>query len=243
MRTLIGRIVTAAALLVGLLLAVSAVSFAAESPAEPAKELESIGKTGPKAIGLKIWTNKDPGQAFLPGERAIIYATPERQAYLTIVAISSEGDVTVIFPNKLMHNNMLQPHRLYTLFGDDFPVRLSAGERPAKGKLLCYLSAKPFELEPIKSAGESAFLTIPKEAEKELKVLKEKLREMAKDEGFSCTVVLLSGDKGDNLGFRLTEVPRELTKKGLPGGTESTVPETLTGSAGLKPLREDKLRQ
>jgi hypothetical protein len=81
------------------------------------------------------------------------------------------------------------------------------------------------------------------EARKEIGILKEKLRRVAKDKTFNRATVLLPSETGDSLAITVTEISRTLSRKGIPENQESTIPGTLTGSPGLKPLRKGNLKE
>jgi hypothetical protein len=203
----------------------------------------SIGEPGPSALRFKVWTNKDEGESFSPGDRAIIFFTVEKPAYLTVLSLSEQGKVTLLLPNKLMPDSNVQPHKLYALFGDDAPVRLTTGKSTGESQLLLYVTSKPFELEPLAIPKESKWLTIEGGALNDLKALKEKLRLLAEDAEFNQAAIPLPGATGGNMEIRATEVPRQAKKKTLPSTIESDSPEAVTGSAGLKPLRRGNLKQ
>jgi hypothetical protein len=221
-----------------------ALILAATLPADAsAEELITIGEPGPEALKFRVWTNKEEGEAFRPGDRAIIFLSAERPAYVTVLSLSAQGNVTVVLPNKLMPNNMIEPHKLYALFGDDAPVRLTTEKSTSKGKLVLYLSSAPFVLDPLAIPKDRKWLTMGSDATKNVQILKEKLQAMTKDEAFNRATLSLPGATGDDLEIKMTEVPKQAAKKALPGGIESSVPETITGSAGLKPLRKGNLKQ
>jgi|WetSurSiteA1Bulk_404760.scaffolds.fasta_scaffold16033_2 hypothetical protein len=222
-------------------LAIACVAVASAGASDTVSgELASIGEPGPDAIKFRIWTNKEEHEAFQPGDRAIIHLSAERQAYATMFAVSSEGHVTLLFPNKLMQDNIIEPNKLYTLFGDDSQVHMTAGERTSKGKIVIYLSTTPFVPDPLRIPENGVWLTIYGQAQKEMGILKDKLQSLAKAEGFNRATVPLPGGKGGDLEIQLKEVSTQGARKALPGTIESSIPETVTGSAGLKPMREDK---
>ena len=208
-----------------------------------AQELVSIGVPGSEAVKFKMWTNKEEGETFRAGDRAIIFLSAEREAYVTMLSVSSDGSVTVLLPNKLMQDNVVQPTKLYALFGDDSPVRLTTGKKPGKDNLVIYLSSAPLSLDPLTIPEGSSCLTLTGGARKEIDILKEKIRTMAKDKGFNRTTVLLPSETGDSLAIMVTEISRTVSRKGIPEDQESTVPGTLTGSPGLKPLRKGNLKE
>lgn len=208
-------------------------------PQDIANKLLSIARPGRDAIQFKVWTNGQKGQSFYPGDKAVIYLKAERQAYISLLSISSEGTVSVILPNKVVMRTLIEPNRTYALFGENFPLTLTAGKTSEYEKLLVYLSSVPLDPDPLIIPNHSAWLTLTGGAGKELEILKEKIRTLAEKEGFNFAVVSLKSDTGKDLEIKLTEAPRSSSYKKLPGRPESTIPETITGSAGLKPLPED----
>jgi hypothetical protein len=204
--------------------------------------LQAIGQSGADAVPLKVWTDKESGQAFREGDRAIISFQAERTAYLTILAVSSDGNVHILFPNKEIPSNLIQQEKVYTLFGDDSSLRLAAGQKSKNAGLVFYLSAKPFSLDPLKAPDDQQYISIPPSARDNINTLKDKLKTVSQEPGFNRIVVPLPGVGGENLEAKPSVLPAqamEESRKALRGGVESSTPEVLTGAAGLKPLREE----
>lgn len=204
------------------------------------EDLLSVGHPGPSAVTFKVWTNKKEGESFHSGDRAIIYLNADQKAYVTLLAVSAESVVTVILPNRFMPDTMIQPQKLYELFGDDSPLRVVAGEWPHEDKLLICLSSIPLTLEPLAVPAGSAFLTLTDRTTREIQILKEKLRTIAAADGFNRAIISLRGETGADLKIKLIEDQDSSAPKRIPTGQESSPPETLTGSAGRKPLPEGK---
>ena len=205
--------------------------------------LQSIGQPGGDAVSLKVWTDKEPGQVFKQGDRAVVSFQAERTAYLTALAVSSDGNVHVIFPNKELPNNMIQQGKVYTLFGDDSSLRLETGKNFKNAGIIFFLSSTPFSLDPLKTTGDRPYLFIPASATDKINELKDKLKDISRKPGFNRVVLPLAGGYGQNLEPKfsvLSAQPSDVLRKDLSGGVESSTPETLTGSAGVKPkpLRE-----
>ncbi len=218
-------------------------SGASAAPSDIADKIASIGEPGPKAIKFILGSNKSQGEPFQPGDRAIIFLTTDQRAYLTILAIASDGSVSIALPNKLIQKSLIQPNKTYALFGEDSPVSLKIGEKPSKGKLVLYLSRTPLVLNPLQVPADRKWLVIPGNDRKSTSLLKEKLESIAQDEEFNRATILFRGEAGKNLDVRLTETVSDLAGKAIPGGIESTPPETLAGGSGLKPLPNDKLKE
>lgn len=235
------RLFVAAALL-GLAIA-PLLSGALAAPTDTVDKIAAIGEPGPKAIKFILGANKGQGEPFRPGDRAVIFLTTDQRAYLTILAIASDGAITVALPNKLIRNCMIQPHRTYALFGEDSPMHLKIGDRPSKGKLVLYLSQSPLALNPLQVPADEKWLVISGSDRKKIHLLKEKLESLADGEGFNRATILFRGEAGKNLDVRLTETVSDSVRKAIPGGIESAPPETLTGAPGLKPAPVDTLKE
>jgi len=207
-------------------------------------EIQAIGQPGTDAVPLKVWTDKETGQAFRESDRAIVSFQAERTAYLTVLAVSSDGSVHILFPNNEIPNNLIQQGKVYTLFGDDSSIRLTVGQKAKNAGLVFYLSAKPYSLDPLKARDDQQYIFIPANASRDISALKDRLETISKEPGFNRMVLPLTGTGGENLEARLTVLPAQTRKedrKSLRGGIESSTPEVLTGAAGIKPkpLREE----
>ncbi len=200
--------------------------------------LQSIGQPGGDAVSLKVWTDKEPGQVFKQGDRAVVSFQADRAAYLTALAVSSDGNVHIIFPNKELPNNMIQQGKVYTLFGDDSSLRLETGKNFRNAGIIFFLSSKPFSLDSLKTPGDQPYLFIPASSTGKISELKDKLRDISRKPGFNRVVLPLTGGYGQNLEPEfsvLSARPKGVAPKDLSEGVESSIPEALTGSAGVKP--------
>lgn len=198
---------------------------------------ESIGNPGPDAIRLQVWTNKDPGEAFREGERLVIYFQADRQAYLTILAVSAKGNVRVVFPNRELPDNMIEKDKFYTVFGDDSQIWLHLVKDEGQTRLAFYVSASPFDFSPLKPDTDMHCITIPADGKAHMKVLTDKLDAVAKSQGFNRLILSLQGEKDERFEINLmggSGIGTKPLPKRLPVGNESQPPETLTGTQGVK---------
>jgi hypothetical protein len=231
-----------AAAILGLAISPLLPSVSAEQT-DAADKITAIGEPGPKAIKFILGSNKGQGEPFRPGDRPVIFLTTDRRAYLTVLAIASDGAVTVALPNKLIRNCVIQPHKTYALFGEDSPLHLKIRDKPSEGKLALYLSQSPLVLNPLQVPADKKWLVISGSDRKAISLLKEKLESLANCEGFNRATILFRGEAGKNFDVRLTETVSDSSGKAIPGGIESSPPETLTGAAGLKPAPVDTLKE
>ena len=209
---------------------------------DAALDLLSIGQPEDSAIGLSVCTNVRPGdRAPKQGDRLVMSVQVDSDAYLTALSVSSQGSVTVLFPNKESTNPLLKKGKAYQLFGDDSRSRLMLGKTVPQPRLVLYLSTRRPSLDAFIASKEGGATTIPADSVKKLKALKEALEAVAGSQGFNRVVVSSTSDKKKHFEITLMESPgplmggRRPIQKKLPTSVDSTPPETVTGVQGVKP--------
>jgi len=204
--------------------------------------LLSAERPGRNPIGLRVWTDKEPAERFTTGERITINFHADSRGYLAVVSASSAGNITILFPNRERQDNMIRKGKIYTLFGDDSRLRLILGNKTGDAKLAIYISSTPFKLDPLKAGEGQECVTIAPDASAEIRILKEKLRTMAKGKGFNRVFLSFKGGAGES--FEINPVPASRMKgkgklKRLPTAVESEKPGTVTGVQGVKMKRPE----
>ncbi len=204
-------------------------------------DLLTIGTVGPKAIGFKAWTNRPPEKGFKPGDRVFINFEAREKAYVLIFNVSSSGDVSVLFPNKENPNNLVEPGRVYTLFGNDSKLRLRLGDRVKQSRIGFYVSSKPVPLDMMKPKGNQPWVRISVDNTEKIEEFRSVLERMAAAPGFNRTELSVKSGAREEHDIRLMS-PKRLMKgspapiqKRLPGGVESDTADSITGTQGLKP--------
>lgn len=196
--------------------------------AKEALGLLSVGNPGPNAIGFQVWTNKEPGEFFSPGDRIIVHFQADREAYVAVLSVDSRGGITVIFPTKGHPKAKIEKDRLYTLFGNDSPMRMKLGEQVEKAGLAFYVSPTPFTLEPLKPSRPAGWITITADDTERLNIIRGKLDEIAQNEGFNRVTLSPRDKQGSELNIKLVGRPLRLRYRML-------APESVTG-AQRKPV-------
>jgi hypothetical protein len=206
---------------------------APERDSSGTESLMAVGNPGPKAIDLTIRTDKPEGYRFKPGDTLALHVRADRKAYLTAVYLSSRGDAVILFPNRKTQDNLILSHKDYSLFGESDPVKLRVSDTMKEGRIVFFVSSSPFSLDPLKMTADQPCVQIPASAHEQLDILKRKIEDMAKDEGFNR--VLLSVKAGGSVGISLNLM-------GLPTAIKSEKPETVTGVQGVQsePIEEQK---
>jgi hypothetical protein len=203
-----------------------------------AEDLLTIGKPLDTAVGAKLWTDKTPGDTFRSGERLIVSLEADRDAYLTVLSVSPQGSVSVVFPNQDVPDGRVAKGQPNTLFGDDSSVRLSLGRKAEKGGLVFYLTLRPLTVGTVAAGTKKSYVTLGPDAQKQMQVIKEQLEVAAKDASFNRLNPSFRDASGAELQIKARESERLMGvkpyQKKLPPPVEGTPPEPLTGVQGIK---------
>jgi len=190
----------------------------------------TLGEIGPNAVQLRTWTNKPPEYEFSPGDLVQIHFLADRDCHLTILNVSKSGDAIVFFPNRETPNNSVKGGVEYTLFGDSSSVKLGMDNQLADSMSVFYVSPEPFSLDLMKIPEGKAFVTLSP-GDNNWKILTSALREISQKPGYNRVLLSIKGSV-EARGLRLMG---PLRPKAAPRKSESELPETVTGSQGLKP--------
>jgi hypothetical protein len=200
-------------------------SLAADDAAGLGHKLATIGKTGPKAIDVKISAQKPGGGPVGKDDPMSVKLTTTARAYVTAIYVSPEGDAVVVFPSKKNPDNLVIPGKDYTIVTPDSGLKLGFSPTTDKGKIVVLVSSKQMELDPLKPAEDQEFIVIPGNAVNEMENLANKIAALSKDETFNRKLItpksLAQPGQGDSI-------------MGLPGGVSSSQPESVAGVQGVK---------
>ncbi len=209
-------------------------SPAAEKPAAgPADQLLTLGKIGPNAVDLKVRTENPRSKTFAKGEPVTVRLRPSAKVYLTAVYVSAGGDVMVLFPNKHVPDNLVQPDKEFTLFDSRSKVKLRAQPGGTPGKLVLFAGPKQIKLDAFKIPEGGSFITIPASAADDFSALMKLLEEMSKEQGFNRTEVSLATAVKPVANLKLLGLPPRKSKK----------PGSAAGSQGVSPDPVDSERK
>jgi len=78
-------------------------------------KVNEIDKTSPEDIEIKAWPNRGAGGVYYDGENLLIHFKANRDCYIKIYHIDVNGKMTLIFPNKYHHNNLIKKNRVYSI--------------------------------------------------------------------------------------------------------------------------------
>jgi len=114
--------------------------------------LMSLAATGaldrPK---VEVWTNRgdDP---FTSGQAVRVYFQADRDAYVTVLRVDTDGRVRVLFPREPWEDNFARGGRVYEVGGATRREAFDVDDYPGVGYLFAVASADAFAYDPIETA-------------------------------------------------------------------------------------------
>lgn len=202
-----------------------------------ALDLLSIGSPGTAAIPLDAWIIKGSEAPLIRGDSLVIQFQAEEDGHLTILAVSSSGKVSVLFPCKETQTSKILKNKVYTLFGDGSLLRMILGNTVETSKLVFLITSNPVPLEPLRAAEKSSGIIVSAGDNGDYQILKRKIEQIAEDPKFNRVTISLKDEKGAGLEALLTEAPpagRKPSKKALPCIIKSDRPASVTGAQGVR---------
>lgn len=70
------------------------------------------------AFGVRVWTNKQPGQPFVEGDPLVIYVQSDRDGYLKVDYHQADGQVVHLVPNRYRGEVFVRAGQTYTFGGE-----------------------------------------------------------------------------------------------------------------------------
>ncbi len=207
----------------------SAVLGSEKTTVDPCADMFFLGRTGSDPVQIELRTNGDLNKPLRVGDSVFFSVKADRKCYITVLSVSSAGDVTVLFPNRLNQNNFLEAGKFYTLLGGRSPVRLLVGKGLPPSKIVFYVSTRRVSLELRDPGSSTPVREILHSDCDNLNTLQNKIALMAEDSGFNRAVLSASSLFCEIAGSDSRE---GLIDKGIPSGKESPPPETILGTQG-----------
>jgi hypothetical protein len=111
--------------------------------APPAAAQPAPADTGAhQAPGVRIWTNH--GEVYQPTERVQVFFRTERDAYVTVLRVNTDGRVRVLFPREPGDPNLTRGGETYTVAGVDDRDAFTVDDPPGLGYVFAVASLDPF---------------------------------------------------------------------------------------------------
>jgi hypothetical protein len=96
------------------------------------------------AFGLKVWSDKAPGETYVEGEHLILYVMTETPAFLWIDYYQADGKIVHLLPHPLI-NNQVQAGQRFTLGGNDNAFQFKVARPFGTEMLTIVASQKPID--------------------------------------------------------------------------------------------------
>jgi len=100
---------------------------------------------------VEVWTNRgdDP---FPSGQAVRVYFQVDRDAYVTVLRVDTDGRVRVLFPREPWEDNFARGGRVYEVGGTTRREAFDVDDYPGVGYLFAVASADAFSYDPIETA-------------------------------------------------------------------------------------------
>lgn len=196
---------------------------------DPCADMLFLGRTGSDPVQIELQTNGGSDRPLRVGDPVFFSVKADRACYITVLSISSAGDVTVLFPNRLNKNNFLEAGKFYTLLGGGSPVRLLVGKGLPPSKIVFYVCTRRVSLDVHDPGSFNPVREILHSDCENLNTLQTMIALMAKDPGFNRAVLSARSLFCEVAGRDMRE---GLVDKGISSGKESPPPETILGTQG-----------
>jgi hypothetical protein len=107
---------------------------------------------GVPSLGLQpqitVWTNKDD-DPFYRGERARVYFSTDRDAYVTIIRVDTDGLLRVLFPTEPWEDNFARGGTTFEVLGRASTPAFRIDDPPGMGYVFAVSSLDPFDFREI----------------------------------------------------------------------------------------------
>jgi hypothetical protein len=210
----------------GLLLVLAVTGTVADSHAqETAYPSLEVGQPGPKAVDLRVWAERAPGDLAKAGVPAVVRVKSSDKAYLAAIYVAPDRDAIVLLPNRNVPNSVILPEQDYVLFGQDAQVQLKQTDMAKDAKIIFYVSSVPLPVADLSISPGETFARINQSSGEHAKALRKSLEVLAQDPAFNRKVLALKGEDKKGLRLELMDLPPDVT---------SSKPIGVTGAPGLK---------
>ncbi len=105
---------------------------------------------------IHLWTNK---QDFRKGDNITFSFRTDRDCYLTLVDISTDGELNVIFPNCYHKDNYVRAGKTYTIPGPDYGFEFEVGGPTGIERVKAIATLTPYRMFPLDCTNSPFFST------------------------------------------------------------------------------------
>jgi hypothetical protein len=105
---------------------------------------------GAERPGIRIWTSH--GEVYQRGERVRIYYRTERDAYVTILRVDTDGRIRVMYPHEPFEDNLSTGGHTYSVETSERGSAFYVDDDPGVGYIFAVASDDPFIYDQVASA-------------------------------------------------------------------------------------------
>ncbi|MFQ5964335.1 MAG: DUF4384 domain-containing protein [Candidatus Scalinduaceae bacterium] len=98
-------------------------------------------------FNINVWTNS---KVYRIGEPTTIYLTSDRDCYVTLLNVRSNGEIWELFPNRYNRNNFIRANVRYSIPSTNDDFKLSIVEPPGKEYIKVIATSVPLSIEQIR---------------------------------------------------------------------------------------------
>lgn len=95
-------------------------------------------------FGLEVWVDRGAGGGYAVGDALQVFVRAERDCYVKLLHVASDGTMRVVFPNGFDTNNRLAAGAVHRIGGVDDPFRLRVSEPTGEESIFAYASTAQF---------------------------------------------------------------------------------------------------
>jgi hypothetical protein len=201
------------------------------------RELTAIGTVGAHAINLDLSMQDARGDGLVPGHEVAITFSSEREAHVTALAVSNNGEVSLLFPNRVHPESGIMPGKRYALVGKGSCAAAFLRKVHGEGSgLILFVGRRPAIPESLEIPAGRGWIRFSGKTGDKIKELTDRIGAVASDEGFNRIVLNVDlklidciADKTDAACARVSGLlPKGAPKSELPVGVSGTQGRTTS---------------
>lgn len=101
---------------------------------------------------VKVWTNK---QRYSLGDKIRFHFRAEKECYLNLVNVNSQGEMTLLFPNRYHEDNFVQAGKTYTIPAKSYDFSLEVQPPRGTDRIYALASSNPLNIFDTDFSGQS----------------------------------------------------------------------------------------
>ncbi len=123
-----------------------------------ARQPARAASRAPQPPGVRIWTNH--GEVYQHAERVQVFFRTERDAYVTVLRVDTDGRVRVLFPHEPGDPNLARGGETYTVPGVDDRDAFVVDDAPGVGYVFAVASQDPFDYDAFTANDQWSFQAV-----------------------------------------------------------------------------------